>query len=61
MPCRMSTNWLKKMAGNVLITLEELNKDLNKWWFLNWHFIVPTDMFIEGQYLWEREEYDEHG
>lgn len=57
---RRCINWLKKMAGNSWVTLDQLISEMVKWEYMNRHYITPSEMFIEGQYNWERPEYDDH-
>lgn len=49
--------------SNQLVTLDELNRDLRKFWREEFmpsvgHF---SEMFIEHQMKWERQEFDDHG
>lgn len=57
----MFTSSQKKTGGNKLITLDRMVSEFAMWQYMNWHYFMPTEMFIEGQYNWEREEFDEHG
>lgn len=46
--------------ANRLLTWEEVEQSFAA----AWHGAVeslPSEMFIEGQYNWERPEFDEHG
>lgn len=45
---------------NRLLTLDEVASHLRAMW-RKIVSEIPTDMFIEGQYNWERAEFDEHG
>lgn len=57
----MFTSSQKKTGGNSLITFDRMLSEFAMWQYMNLHYIIPTEMFIEGQYNWEREEFDEHG
>jgi len=46
--------------GNTLITSQEAARV----WLAAFLSVLreqPTEMFIEGQYNWERQEFDDHG